>query len=91
MPTIVSDPVAEHDALVLMCSAVFIGCRPLLGQLPELNQKVLAAALSRSFEVLGFDRNDESLARSQLTTALREVESRRNVIASGEIPIRIAN
>lgn len=85
-----TDPVAEHDALVLMCSAVFIGCRPALQHLPEKNRAILAGALSRSFQVLGIDLHNEVLAASQIKAELRKVEARRTPIAMGESPLVLA-
>lgn len=82
----ITDPTAEHDALVLMCSAAYLGFDP--QKLPEGRRDIVAAALRRAFEVLGFDIHDERRGRAQLAAELRLVESRRFTdIAGGTLPV----
>jgi hypothetical protein len=72
-----TDPIAEHDALVLLVSATFIGCRPLIQTLPPKNAAILRGSLSKAFAVLGLDQNDEHKAQQQLNRLLGEVDARR--------------
>lgn len=77
-----TDPTAEHDALVVLCSAAFLGFDP--GTLPEGRRDIVRGALRRAFEVLGYDVHDERRAREQITAELRVIDARRHGdIASG--------